>query len=129
MKIVLPDWATVSNGDIDISVFSRYGEVVSYPTTDHALLAERVRDADIVLCNKARMTREVIENAPGLRYIGLFATGFNNIDLDASNDHGVTVCNAGSYSTEAVAQHTFALMLDAMSSEELFEYVIQDFQT
>lgn len=116
MKIVLPDWATVSNGDIDISVFSRYGEVVSCPTTDHALLAERVRDADIVLCNKARMTREVIENAPGLRYIGLFATGFNNIDLDAANDHGVTVCNAGSYSTEAVAQHTFALMLDAMSS-------------
>ncbi len=115
MKIVLPDAQTVTNGDIDLSVFEKYGEVVYYPLTSADELIGRVSDADAVICNKAVFTREVIESAPKLKYIGLFATGYNNIDIAAACEHGITVCNAGSYSTDAVAQHTFALILNHFS--------------
>lgn len=115
MKIVIPDWKTVSIGDLDEQLLSPFGEIVFYPLTDQEQLVERIADADAVLCNKSRMTAEVIAAAPKLRYIGLFATGYNNIDLEAAKARGITVCNAGSYSTDAVAQHTFALILELAS--------------
>ena len=74
-------------------------------------LIPRLQDADAVVCNKTRITADVMAACPRLRYIGLFATGFNNIDVAYAADHGVTVCNVPGYSTEAVAQHAFALLL------------------
>ena len=115
MKIVLPDAQTVSCGDVDLTVLEKYGEVVYYPLTSADELPARVADADAGICNKAVFTREVFEAAPKLKYIGLFATGYNNIDIAAALDHGVTVCNAGSYSTIAVAQHACALILSHFS--------------
>jgi len=115
MKKVLPDAQTVSCGDVDLSVLEKYGEVVYYPLTTAEELPERVADADAVICNKAVFTPEVFDAAKKLKYIGLFATGYNNIDIPAALSHGVTVCNAGSYSTAAVAQHTFALILNHFS--------------
>ncbi len=112
MKIVVPDWKTVSIGDLDETLLTRFGEVMFYPLTAQEELAARIADAEAVLCNKALMTAEVMAAAPKLKYIGLFATGYNNIDLDAARARGITVCNAGSYSTDAVAQHTFALILE-----------------
>lgn len=112
MKIVLPDAKTVTNGDIDLRVFEKYGEVAYYPLTSADELPSRIADADAVICNKSVFTKEVFDAASRLKYIGLFATGYNNIDIPAALAHGVTVCNAGSYSTAAVAQHTFALILE-----------------
>lgn len=69
----------------------------------------------MVICNKTRLDEGSLKLAKNLKYIGLFATGYNNIDIEYCRKHGITVCNAGSYSTNAVAQHTFALILEHYS--------------
>jgi len=111
MRIVIPDWDTVSADDVGFSVFSRYGEVTCCGPTLPEEAAAKIGDAEIVLCNKTPITAQVIAQCPNLRYIGLFATGYNNIDLDAATARGIVVSNAGEYSTQAVAQHTFSLLL------------------
>ena len=111
MKIVLTDCKTVTNGDLDLTVLERFGTVAYYPLTSAQELPGRIADAQAIICNKTLLNAAALSNAPQLRYIGLFATGYNNIDLSYTNAHGITVCNAGSYSTNAVAQHTFALLL------------------
>ncbi len=118
MKIVITDWKTVTNGDLTTAPIERFGEVTAYPLTKPDEITDRIKDADIVLCNKTPMTAEVLCHAERLKYIGLFATGYNNIDLDYTNAHGITVCNAGGYSTDAVAQHVFAMILSFMSRVE-----------
>ena len=112
MKIVITDAQTITKGDISLDFLKKYGEVVIYPLTSKEEIAERLKDADAVICNKTPLNRETLAGAEKLKYIGLFATGYNNIDIDYCNEKGITVCNAGSYSTNAVAQHTFALILE-----------------
>lgn len=112
MKIVITDAQTITKGDISLDFLKKYGEVVIYPLTSKEEIAERLKDADAVICNKTPLNRETLAGAEKLRYIGLFATGYNNIDIDYCDEKGITVCNAGSYSTNAVAQHTFALILE-----------------
>lgn len=126
MKIVIPDWKTVSVGDLDAGQLTALGDVTFYPLTDKEQLIERIADAQAVICNKSQMTAEVLAAAPNLRYIGLFATGYNNIDLDAARARGITVCNAGSYSTDAVAQHTFAMILELASRVAEYNEMVQD---
>lgn len=116
MKIVLTDCITVAKGDIDIDSLSEFGELVKYDMTSAEETAERIADADMVLCNKTVLNAENLKNAKNLKYIGLWATGYNNIDTEYCHKHGITVCNAGSYSTHAVAQHTFALLLHHYSN-------------
>lgn len=112
MKIVILDAETLTiNNDIDFSIFDEYGQVTIYQFTPDEKVAERIKDAEIVLCNKSPMNRENLSQAKALKYIGLFATGYNNIDLEYTKENNITVCNAGSYSTEAVAQHVFAFIL------------------
>ena len=112
MKIVILDAATLTiNNDIDFSIFDRFGEVKIYDFTKDEEIRERIKDADVILCNKSSMSEKNLSGAKNLKYIGLFATGYNNVDLEYTRKHGITVCNAGSYSTEAVAQHVFAFIL------------------
>lgn len=113
MKIVITDVATVCSEGVSLDIIKQYGEVTAYDSTTQSELKDRLRDADILLCNKTKITREVMESAKNLKYIGLFATGYNNIDIDAAKELGIRVCNAGSYSTDAVAQQTFAFVLNA----------------
>ncbi len=112
MKIAILDWTTVTSGDIPSDIFEEFGEVKCFELCSNELAAQQIGDADIVLCNKVLITDEVMEKCPNIKYIGLFATGYNNIDIPASTKRGITVCNAGSYSTYAVAQQTFAYILD-----------------
>ncbi len=114
-KIVFTDAATVSQDDISLDPIKKLGELVCYGSTSPEMLRERIADADIVLCNKTKITREDMEAAPRLSCIALFATGYNNIDTVAAAERRIAVCNAGSYSTNAVAQHTFALLLELCS--------------
>ena len=112
MKIVILDAATLTiNNDIDFSIFDRFGEVKIYDFTKDEEIPERIKDADVILCNKSSMSEKNLSGAKKLKYIGLFATGYNNVDLEYTRKKGITVCNAGSYSTEAVAQHVFAFIL------------------
>lgn len=121
MKILLADKATlVSNNDISLDVFHSFGDVTEYENISREALLKEVRDTDIILCNKTVIDNEVFENAPKLRYVGLFATGYNNIDLVSAKNHGVTVCNTAGYSTNAVAQQVMAYIL--MHYTKIYEY-------
>ena len=116
MKIVITDRDTVTKGDLSLDSLSRFGEVVSYGLTSPEELIDRIADADAVLCNKTNITAEVMDACPKLRYVGLFATGYNNIDVTHARRKGITVCNAGEYSSDAVAQLTFAMLLELCTS-------------
>lgn len=112
MNIVILDAATLTlNNDIDFSGIAALGNLTIYQNTKDEEIIFRIKDADAVLCNKSLMTREKMQYATNLKYIGLFATGYNNIDFEYTRENNITVCNAGSYSTDAVAQHIFALIL------------------
>ncbi len=126
MKIILLDAATVSNNDIDFSVFNNLGEVISYPLTKPEEVVSRLQDADAVLINKIVLDRPVLEQLPNLKYIGLFATGYNNVDIDYASERGITVCNAGSYSTDAVAQHVFAFILHHASRIHTYDAFVKE---
>lgn len=108
MKTVILDWKTVTSGDISPDCFKN---AKIYQLTPPELTAGRIGDAEAVLCNKTPITADVIEKCPNLKYIGLFATGYNNIDIEKASEKGITVCNAGSYSTDAVAQLVFSYIL------------------
>lgn len=115
MKIILTDAKTVTQGDLSLEPLKEFGEVVVYELTDYDEIADRVRDADAIICNKTPLNEDTLRLASQLKYIGLFATGYNNIDTDYCDKTGITVCNAGSYSSDAVCQHTFALILECMN--------------
>ena len=115
MKIVLTDAQTVTQGDLSLEPLKEFGEVEINLLTPDEKIAETVMDADAIICNKTPLNAETLRLASRLKYIGLFATGYNNIDTDYCRERGITVCNAGSYSTDAVCQHTFALILECLN--------------
>ena len=112
MKIVITDWSTVSGGDLSYDALKKYGEVQVHDLTAYEETADRIADADIILCNKTRLDRNNLPDAKKLKYIGLFATGYNNIDTEYCKERGIAVCNAPSYSTDSVAQLAFAMILE-----------------
>lgn len=111
LKIVLTDCDTVNAGDLDLTVIERFGEVSYYGETLPEDVCDRIKDADIVIVNKTVLGKEEIDAAPHLKMIALWATGYNNIDVAYARSRGIDVCNAGSYSTSAVAQQVFAYIL------------------
>lgn len=115
LNIVLTDSATVNAGDLDLSVLEEFGNVTYYAETAPEQTAERIKDADIVIINKTLINKEEIDAAPHLKMIALFATGYNNVDVSYARERGIDVCNAGSYSTGAVAQQVFAYILNHAS--------------
>lgn len=127
MKIVFTDRSTaVLNNDLDLSVFEEFGEVIYYDNTAPEELLERIREADAVICNKTVISGETMSQCPNLKYIGLLATGYNNIDVKYAAQHDICVCNAGQYSTDAVAQFTFALMLEIFSCTSSYNSFCQE---
>lgn len=126
MKVVILDAKTLTNDDIDFSVFDEFGEVTIYDYTKYNQIAERIKDAEIILCNKSIMNRMTLKDAKNVKYIGLFATGYNNVDIEYTNERNITVCNAGSYSTNAVAQHVFALILEHYNKVGEYNKFVKD---
>ena len=110
MKLVV--WERNSVGtDVDVSCYEKFGEVTYYPNTVAENTAERVRDADIIIANKAPMNEDTLKDAPNVKLICLFATGFDNVDLAYCKSRGIKVANVVNYSTAAVVQHTLMLAL------------------
>ena len=105
MKLIILDKCTVTNGDIDLSPLEQFGEVEYYDLLSKEEIKRVLVGADAVVCNKAKIDREIIE-ASTLKFIGVFATGYNNIDVAAATEHGIAVCNVPGYSTNSVAQLT-----------------------
>lgn len=112
MKILITDSASLkSGGDLSTEVLGKYGEISEFDNIDRTTLLKEVTDKDIIFCNKTVIDREVIDRAEKLKFIGVFATGYNNIDTEYAKEKGIAVCNAGSYSTNAVAQQVIAYIL------------------
>ena len=111
LNIVLTDCNTVTSGDLDLSVLEKFGNVTYYGESLPEQIPERIKDADIVILNKTVLGKKELEGAKNLKLIALFATGYNNIDTVYARERGITVCNAGSYSTSAVAQQVFGFIL------------------
>lgn len=112
MKIVILDSETVTRNDVSLEGITSLGDTEVFGYTPNESVAEHIGDADAVICNKCLITDEVFEKCKNLKYVGLFATGYNNVDLESAKKHGAIVCNVPAYSTNAVAQHTFAFMLN-----------------
>ncbi|WP_297958936.1 D-2-hydroxyacid dehydrogenase [uncultured Ruminococcus sp.] len=127
MKIAVLDWYTVNiSGDIPTTQLEELGEVKIIPLTKPEDTAANIGDADIVLCNKVLITKEVMDACPNIKYVGLFATGFNNVDIEYAAQKGIAVCNAGQYSTNAVAQQTFAYILDRFSRVRDYDTAVKN---
>ena len=126
MRIVITDWSTMAAERMGMSVFEEFGEVTCCGLTAPEQAADAIGDAEAVLVNKTPITAEVMDKCPNLRYIGLFATGYNNIDIPAATAHGITVCNAGEYSTQGVIQHTFALLLSLAGNLPRYEQAVRE---
>lgn len=115
MKIVVLDGYALNPGDLSWQGFEELGEVTVYDRTsytDKQEIIERIGDAEAILTNKTPITADVLKACPQLTYIGVLATGYNVVDLAAAKEQGITVTNIPSYSTNAVAQSTFALLLE-----------------
>lgn len=119
-KAVFLDYGTMGP-DLDLSsVEALVDELVLYDTTTAAELAGRIAGAELAFTNKIRFTDEILAAAPGLRYIGLTATGADNIDLEGARRHGITVCNIRAYCTASVVEHVFGSLL--MLTHRLKQY-------
>jgi glycerate dehydrogenase len=113
MNAVILEAGTVSRGDINFSpIESLVDKFQIHDFTLPEKIIEYVGDNEIVLCNKTPFTREIIDECKNLRYIGLCATGFNNIDLQAANDRNIIVTIVPGYATKAVAETVFAFLLE-----------------
>ncbi len=118
MKLVVLERNSVGT-DVDVSCLEKFGEVAYYPNTVAENTAERVKDADIIIANKAPMNEDTLKDAPNVKLICLFATGFDSVDLAYCKSRGIKVANVVNYSTAAVVQHTLLL---ALALEEKLTY-------
>ena len=112
MKIVVLDGYTENPGDLSWDTLGRLGELTVYDRTPQDQVIERIGNAEIILVNKVQMTKEIIEQAAGVKYIGVLATGYNVVDVDAAKAKGITVTNIPTYGTDGVAQYAIALLLE-----------------
>ena len=112
MKIVVLDGYTENPGDLSWGGLEELGDLTVYDRTPEDKIAHRIGDAQAIYVNKVPITKETIEACPNLKFIGVLATGYNVVDVDAAKDAGVIVSNVPTYGTDAVAQFTIALMLE-----------------
>ena len=117
MKIVVLDGYTLNPGDLSWEGISQFGDLTVYDRTAYKpggedLVVERAREADAILLNKTLLNREMIGRLPNLKYVGVLATGYNIVDIEAARERDIVVTNVPTYGTTAVAQMTFALLLE-----------------
>ncbi|NKQ41667.1 MAG: D-2-hydroxyacid dehydrogenase [Sulfurovum sp.] len=125
MKLVLLDRKTLGD-DLDLRSLKKFGDLDIFETTTANETANRVKDADIIISNKVIINRQIMEQAKNLRLICIAATGTNNVDLEAADELGISVKNVSGYSTQSVAQHTFALLLALGEQICFYDKVVKD---
>ena len=112
MKIVILDGHAANPGDVSWDEFASLGDLEVFPRTSGEQMGSRLQGAAIAITNKAVLNRNTLLALPGLRYIGVSATGYNNVDIQAASERGIVVTNVPEYSTPDVAQAVFALLLE-----------------
>ncbi|MDO4176209.1 MAG: D-2-hydroxyacid dehydrogenase, partial [Bacillota bacterium] len=126
MEIVILDGYTINPGDLSWKRLELMADKFTvFDKTPTERLQSRIGLCDVVMTSKCPITRELMENAPNLKYIGSTATGYNNIDVEAAAELGIVVTNIPSYATDAVAQHTIALMLEMTNNVGLHNASVQ----
>lgn len=118
MKIVILDGYSANPGDLSWQPLEQIGELTVYDRTKPEETILRAKDAEIVLTNKVLIKRPEIEQLPKLKYIGVLATGYNVVDVEAAHEHGIIVTNVPAYSTESVAQMVFSHLLTVTNRTE-----------
>ena len=118
MKIVILDGYTANPGDLSWKALEEMGALTVYERTKPEETIDRAKDAEVVLTNKVLLKRQEIEQLPKLRYIGVLATGYNVVDLEAAREHGIIVTNVPAYSTLSVAQMVFSHLLTVTNHTE-----------
>lgn len=126
MNIVILDAYTTNPGDLSWDAFKEFGNITVYDYTPSELVIERCKDAEIFIDNKVVLSKEILNKLPKLKYIGMLSTGFNVIDTKAAKENGVVVCNVPTYSTSAVAQLTFALILETYNQVAVHSKAVHD---
>lgn len=104
MKIVVLDGYTENPGDLSWEGFEKLGDLTVYDRTVKEEIAARIGDAEAVIVNKTPIDKEVLNSCPQVRYIGVLATGYNVVDIQAARERGIPVCNIPTYGTTAVAR-------------------------
>lgn len=112
MKIVVLDGYTLNPADISWGEIESLGELTVYDRTPETEILSRIKDAEVIYTNKTPITRQTIEKAKNLKFIGVLATGYNVVDVTAAKEHGISVTNVPAYGTTSVAQHVFALLVE-----------------
>jgi glycerate dehydrogenase len=112
MKLVILDGHAVNPGDLSWDCLAQFGEVTVYERTRQEEAIPRVKGADIVLTNKTAITAELLDECPTVKLVCVLATGYNVVDCKAARERNIPVCNVPDYGTDAVAQFTFALLLE-----------------
>ena len=123
MKIACLDIESL--GPVNLSLFEKYGEVVYFDNTEPEETINHIGSAEIIVTNKVRINREIMEACPNLRLICVAATGMNTIDLEAAAEKGIQVKNVSGYSTQSVTQITFAVLLSLMCHIEYFDRFVR----
>ncbi|MBP3656392.1 MAG: D-2-hydroxyacid dehydrogenase [Clostridia bacterium] len=126
MRTVVLDGYTTSPEDAAFGIYAGLENAQIYARTAAEDTAARIGDAQAVLTNKVVISREVMEACPGLRYIGVLATGYNVVDIEAAKERGITVTNVPAYSTQAVVQHAVAMLLHGMSRVAAYDARVKD---
>lgn len=125
-SIVVLDGFVANSGDLSWDALARLGELTVYERTAPEEVAERCADAEIVITNKVVLNACDIDRLPLLRYVGVLATGYNNVDTTACAAHGITVCNIPAYSTESVVQTALSLLLELTNSAGAYSQSVHD---
>jgi len=112
MKLVVLDGYTLNPGDLSWEELEKLGDLTVYERTPEDKIVERIGDAQIVFTNKTPLPREVLSKVPNVKYIGVLATGYNIVDIEAAKELGITVTNIPTYGTDSVAQMVFAHLLE-----------------
>ena len=129
MNIVIFDGYTINPGDLSWNKLDALCDKLTvFDSTSEDKALSRLTGNEILMTSKCPITRELMENSPQLKYIGCTATGYNNIDVEAAADLGIAVTNIPAYSTDAVAQHTIALMLELSNHVGLHNASVQEGQ-
>ena len=112
MKIVVLDGFTLNPGDLSWGALEALGEVTVYDRTAGEQIVSRIGEAEAILTNKTPISAETLAACPGLRYIGVLATGYNVVNIEAAKQRGIPVCNIPTYGTAAVGQFAIAMLLE-----------------
>jgi len=111
MKIVVLDGFAVNPGDLSWDFLRQFGALSVYDKTPNEQAAEKIKDADVVFTNRVKITPEVLDACPNVKYVSALGTGYDMIDVSACRERNIEVCNVPGYSTMSVAQHAFTLLL------------------